>query len=159
MKDPVSLWSDIVYRFAGQSKCKSRRVGCAIVTPDQWLVGQGFNGAPVGSDCGTRPRCTRSGASPDGEAGKPLSGTNLDLALCARAEANAIGYAARTGIRTLGCTLYCTTRPCLECSKLIVAAGITEVVYFEEYRQGFTFDWAGDVLRMAGVNLRKETKR
>lgn len=133
MKNPMSLWHDIAYRFAEQSKCQTRKVGCIIVTPDQRLIGQGYNGAPAGSDCSNCRRCTRSVAKGGKPSKKPRSGTNLEAALCAHAEANAIGYAARSGIRTRDCTLYVTTRPCSECAKLIVAAGITEVVYFEDY--------------------------
>lgn len=128
MRDPEKLWREIAYRFAAQSKCVTRQVGCLIVTPDQRLVGQGYNGAPSGSDCSTCPRCSGSK--------KPGTGAKLNKAICAHAEANAIGYAARAGIRTDGCTLYCTTRPCLECTKLIIAAGIKKVVFYEDYEDG-----------------------
>ena len=125
MQNPEELWYDIAYRFARQSKCQTRKVGCIIVTPDEHMVGQGYNSAPKGSCCDACPRCTGSTL--------PRSGESLDLAICAHAEANALGYAARKGIAVEGCTLYCTTRPCLECAKLIVAAGIARVVYFEGY--------------------------
>lgn len=141
MRDPDKLWRDIAYRFAEQSKCCTRKVGCIIVTPDQRLIGQGYNGAPRGSDCSTCPRCT-SGSMPQ-------SGEGLELAICAHAEANAIGYAAQAGIKTQGCTLYCTTRPCLECAKLIVAAGIAHVVYYEGYTM--RGDPVTNLFKLAGV--------
>ena len=125
MQDPDALWYDIAYRFARQSKCQTRKVGCIIVTSDERMVGQGYNSAPKGSCCDDCPRCSGSTL--------PKPGESLEHALCAHAEANAIGYAARKGISVEGCTLYCTTRPCLECAKLIVAAGIARVVYFEGY--------------------------
>lgn len=141
MKNPERLWYDLAYRFAEQSKCRSRQVGCVIVSPDQRVVGQGYNGAPHGSVCADCPRCRGP---------IPASGTSLDLALCAHAEANAIGYAARRGTPLAGCTLYCTTKPCLECAKLIVAAGITKVVFYVDYVLD-NRDWAGEVLTNGGV--------
>lgn len=121
MKQPDKLWYDICYRYSQQSKCKSRQVGCVLVYEDR-CIGQGFNGAPEGSDCDQcrRARCTN----------KVLpSGTDLDDAICAHSEANLIGYCARHGVRTNGASLFCTTYPCHYCAGLIVAAGIKEVVY------------------------------
>ena len=46
---------------------------------------------------------------------------------------NAIAYAARNGVSTNGATLYCTLEPCANCQKMIVAAGITKVVYHRKY--------------------------
>lgn len=123
MKNPEKLWRDIAYRFAQQSKCKSRQVGAIIVTQDNHMIGQGYNGAPAGSDCGDCPRCYK----------KPESGTLLDRAICCHAEANAIAYAAKIGVSTKGCTLYSTLKPCLDCAKLIVGAGIDKVVYYSDY--------------------------
>ncbi|MDE7143317.1 MAG: hypothetical protein K2N76_00795, partial [Muribaculaceae bacterium] len=50
------------------------------------------------------------------------------------AEANAITKVARSNNSSEGATLYVTASPCLECSKLIIQAGIRRVVYHEEYR-------------------------
>lgn len=124
MRDPRQLWRDIAHRFAAQSKCRSRQVGCVIVTPDNRLIGQGYNGAPKGSSCDDCPRCNRKNRT---------SGKALDKAICTHAEANAIGFAAKCGISLEGCTMYTTTRPCLECAKLIVVSGLSAVVYFQDY--------------------------
>jgi len=148
MRDPNKLWRDITYRFAEQSKCRTRKVGCIIVSKDQRLIGQGYNGAPSGSSCDDCPRCNSSHV--------PKSGTALHKAICAHAEANAIGYAARKGIALDGCTLYCTTRPCSECAKLIVASGIRGVVYYEDYRQ--SPDQVADIFAQAGVTELLEGK-
>ena len=50
------------------------------------------------------------------------------------AEANAITKLARSSNNSDGSTLYVTAAPCIECSKLIIQAGIKRVVYGEEYR-------------------------
>jgi deoxycytidylate deaminase len=49
------------------------------------------------------------------------------------AEVNAVTQAARLGIPTEGATLYCNTRPCRTCFKVLISAGITEIVYRDEY--------------------------
>jgi dCMP deaminase len=125
MKDPQKLFKDLVFRFAEQSKCKSRQVG-AIIVKDGHLVAEGWNGAPSGSTCEQCPR-------PKCNGGLQSSGAGLDQAICCHAEANAIGNCAKRGITTHGASLYCTTFPCAECSKLIVAAGISQVVYSVKY--------------------------
>jgi len=50
------------------------------------------------------------------------------------AEANAITKVAKSNNSSEGSTLYITTSPCMECSKLIIQSGITRVVYEEKYR-------------------------
>jgi len=123
MRNPDKLFYDLSYRFADQSKCQTRHVGCVIVSENR-VIGQGYNSAPEGSDCGDCPRCMN---------GKPESGKDLEKAICTHSEANAIGYCARHGISTRNSKLYCTTMPCMECAKLIVAAGIIEVIYDKTY--------------------------
>jgi len=50
------------------------------------------------------------------------------------AEANAILFAAKNGIKIDGTKMYVTLSPCIECAKMIVQSGIKEVYYLEEYR-------------------------
>jgi len=50
------------------------------------------------------------------------------------AEANALAFAARQGISVAGATLYVTLAPCIDCARLLIAAGIRAVDYDEEYR-------------------------
>jgi len=50
------------------------------------------------------------------------------------AEQNVIAFCAKEGISTAGATLYVTTSPCKQCSKLIAQSGISRVVYFEKYK-------------------------
>ena len=49
------------------------------------------------------------------------------------AEQNALPQAARHGICVLGATLYCTTEPCVLCSKMLINAGIVRIVFQEPY--------------------------
>jgi len=144
MKNPIKLWKDICYRFAQQSKCQSRQVGCVIAQGNHFL-GQGYNSAPIGSNCEDCVRCNN----------KAAPGTQLDLAICAHAEANAIGYCAHYGVRTEDADIYCTTGPCLECAKLIIAAGIKNVYYFEKYEPIETVELVNKMFKNADVGFFK----
>lgn len=119
-----------------RSTCASRKVGAAI-TQDGEIVTTGYNGAPKG-----HPHCIDEGVgcflSADGRCIRSL-----------HAEQNAITQAAKGGKSTKGATLYCTHRPCDACANLIVAAGITRVVYLE----GDEDNWGIEVLRAAGVSV------
>ena len=67
------------------------------------------------------------------------------------AEANLILYATKCGIPTDGCSVYTTLSPCVECSKIMVVAGIKEVVYMDIYK-----DVSGlDYLIKCGVEVRQ----
>lgn len=146
MKNPDKFFYDLIMRIGQQSKCKGRQVGCLLVR-DEHIIGQGYNGAPIGTSCEDcpRPRCKGMDA--------PV-GASLDQAICAHAEANGIGFCARHGISTLGATVYLPIFPCTECAKLIVAAGIKEVVYEHGYTE--TNDrWANFILTNAKISIRK----
>lgn len=142
MKNPDQLWLDLVNRYAEQSKCHSRQVGAILVDAKNHCFGQGYNSAPYGSVTDTCNRCY--GEQTCG------SGQSLDQALCSHAEANAIGNAARSGRSTDGATLYCTTFPCAECAKLIVSAGIVQVVYRDPYNSPIT----AQIFNNANVKMR-----
>jgi dCMP deaminase len=100
--------------WAKNSYCKRRQVG-ALIVKDKMIISDGFNGTPEGfeNDC-------------EDEAG-------LTKSYVLHAEANAITKVAKSGNNSLGATLYVTTSPCIECSKLIIQAGIKRVVYLEKY--------------------------
>lgn len=104
----------IAWIFAGQSYCKRRQVG-AVLVKDNRILATGYNG-------------TLSGRKNDCEE----DGVTLQEVL--HAEQNVIAFAAKNGIPMDGCTLYVTTNPCQDCAKLLVQAGIKEVVYQEVYR-------------------------
>lgn len=143
MKDPDSLWLDIVNRFAKQSRCITRQVGAILVDKHNHLFGQGWNSAPVGSDTASCPRCSAKV--------KPMSGSRLDLAICVHAEINCIANAAKAGRSTEGATIYCTTFPCAECAKAIVTAGIHSVVYNHPYNSPLAIT----IFKNAGVLTRR----
>lgn len=64
------------------------------------------------------------------------------------AEMEALLSCARNGISTRGATLYCTTFPCHNCAKHIIAAGITRVVYIEPYPKSKAREFHADSMEM-----------
>ncbi|HQN05801.1 MAG TPA: deaminase, partial [Anaerolineaceae bacterium] len=66
------------------------------------------------------------------------------------AETNAIIQAALHGVSTRGCTCYVTHFPCINCTKALINAGITRLVYHVAYRQD---ENALEFLRTANIEL------
>lgn len=128
MKNRPQFYVDLINRIAEQSECKSRKVG-AIIVKNSSVFGEGWNSPP--SKC--KPEDCERCNSPEHKSGK-----DLHLALCAHAEANLIATCAKEGRDTDGAQMWCTTKPCAECAKLIVRSGITEVYYIHEYDSPMT---------------------
>ena len=134
----------IAQMAALRSNCMKRKVA-AVIVRDRRIVSTGYNGTPRGvTNCneGGCPRC--NSLTP--------SGTKLGECLCSHAEENAIVQAAYHGISVCGATIYSTFSPCLICTKMIINAGITEVVYDLDYPLN---DSAEVLLKEAGVTARR----
>ncbi len=101
--------------WAENSYCERRRVG-ALIVKDKMIISDGFNGTPAGF----RNIC-------EDEDGKTYP-------YVLHAEANAITKVAKSNNSSEGATMYVTTSPCIECSKLIIQSGIKRLVYSENYR-------------------------
>ena len=114
--------------WAENSYCRRRKVG-AIIVRDSMIISDGFNGTPSGFE----------------NVCEDESGQTQPYVL--HAEANAITKVARSNNSSEGSTLYITASPCLECSKLIIQAGIRRVVFNDLYRLTDGID----LLRRAGV--------
>ena len=123
-----AYFMDIAHVVARRSNCLKRKVA-AVVVRDKRIITTGYNGTPRGAR-----NCNEGGCPRCGDIAP--SGTSLDDCLCCHAEENAIVQAAFHGIRVRDATLYCTLSPCLHCTKLIVNAGIAEVVYNADYPLG-----------------------
>lgn len=74
------------------------------------------------------------------------------------AEMEALLSCARCGISTVGTTLYCTTFPCHNCAKHIVAAGLERVVYVEPYPKSKALEFHEDSITSGG-NVAVQGKR
>ncbi len=116
--------------WAENSYCIRRQVG-ALMVKDQRIISDGYNGTPSGFE---------NVCEDENNVSKPY---------VLHAEANAISKVARSHNSSDGATLYVTASPCIECSKLIIQAGIRRVVYGELYRltEGI------DLLKRAGIEV------
>ncbi len=121
-----AYFMEIARVVKSRSNCRRRDVA-AVITRDHRIVSTGYNGTPTGIRNCFEGGCARC-------AGDSASGENLGECICAHAEENAILQAAHYGVALSGATLYCTESPCLICAKMIISAGIREVVYENEYR-------------------------
>ena len=107
-----------------RADCLRRHVG-AVLVKDDHIISTGYNGTPRHTrHCseGGCPRCASSAQS----------GLNLGQCLCVHAEVNAVVLAAKYGVSADGAMLYTTLHPCIDCTKLLIQAGVA-VVYYEQY--------------------------
>jgi len=113
-----------------RATCLRRKVG-AVVVKDRHILSTGYNGAPKNVRHCASAGCIRS------ELNIP-SGQRHELCRGLHAEQNAIIQAALYGISLDGSTLYCTNLPCSICAKMIINAGIKNVVASEGYPDKMT---------------------
>jgi len=121
----AQVWSENSY-------CVRRKVG-ALIVKDKMIISDGYNGTPAGFEnvC-------------ENELGQTKS-------YVLHAEANAITKVAKSNNSSEGATLYVTDAPCMECSKLIIQAGIRRVVYNKDYRNTEGLE----LLERAGIEICK----
>ena len=135
-----TMFMDIAQILAERSTCARAQVG-AVLVRDNRIITTGYAGAPSGMTHCLDAGCDLQSHLPEGD---------QHCLRTVHAEANVIAFAARYGIQTDGATLYCTHRPCENCAKLLINAGIKKVIYLHEYG-----DPAGlDLLVKAEVKVR-----
>lgn len=118
----AKIWSENSY-------CVRRKVG-ALIVRDNMIISDGYNGTPSGF-----PNICED--------------NNVTFPYVLHAEANAITKVARSNNSSHNSTLYVTASPCMECSKLIIQAGIKRVVFSDLYR----IQDGLDLLRRAGIEI------
>ncbi len=116
--------------WAENSYCQRRKVG-ALVVKNKMIISDGYNGTPSGFE----NQCEDE--------------NNVTKSYVLHAEANAITKLARSNNNSENATLYVTASPCIECSKLIIQAGIKRVVYGEKYR----LEDGINLLKKAGIEV------
>ena len=129
-----AYFMDITLQVARRSTCDRARVG-ALIVKDKRILTTGYNGSPAGL-----PHCD--------EIGHLMIGGHCVRAL--HAEQNAIIQAALHGVSVAGGTMYVTHQPCLTCAKMIINAGIKEVVIKGDYPDRMS----KDLLKEATVKVR-----
>lgn len=134
----ISSYSQMAKVWSQNSYCVRRRVG-ALIVKDKMIISDGFNGTPSGFDnCCEIEVPMHSYKSENGhltidenDHSKVMLKTRPEVL---HAESNAITKCAKYGRSTDGADLYVTCSPCLECSKLIIQAGIKRVRFTELYK-------------------------
>ncbi|MDX9993568.1 MAG: cytidine/deoxycytidylate deaminase family protein [Anaerolineales bacterium] len=113
-----SYFMKIASAVSERSTCDRAFVGCLLVR-DKRILTSGFNGSPAGQE-----HCDEAGhLIVEGHCVRTI-----------HAETNAIIQAALHGVSTKGATCYVTHFPCINCTKVLINAGITRIVYGEAYR-------------------------
>ena len=127
-------WDDyfknIVQVTSTRSPCERLQVGCLFVKNNR-IVSQGYNGFLPGAPHESIMR--------DGHE----QGT-------VHAEQNAVSDCARRGASCEGCTVYITHYPCVICTRIMLAAGIKEIKYIDDYKNDELVERFCD---LANVNL------
>ena len=122
MRPPLGeVWMSLAYIMSLRSTCARRQVGAVIVDSNNYILSTGYNGQPAGFEHCIDKNC--AGAS-------CKSGEGLELCEALHAEQNAI---ARLKEPFNAKAIYCTTAPCIACTKLILATSIEDVYAVDDY--------------------------
>lgn len=138
-----SYFMSVAFLSAMRSKDPSTQVGACIVSPDNKIVGIGYNGFPHGCSDDTLPWAREA-----------PNWLDTKYPYVCHAELNAILNKNVSDLRS--CRIYVALFPCNECSKLIVQSGIKEVVYLgDKYKHTPTMIASRRILEMAGLSVRQ----
>ncbi len=135
---------DMTKLTSTRSSCLRRHVG-AVLVKNTRVIATGYNGAPTGVTHCEVTGCLRQKLNVP-------SGERHELCRGLHAEQNAIIQAALYGISTEGTTIYCTTKPCSICTKMIINAKIAKIVYEEYYEDSL----ADELLRDTDILILDE---
>ena len=132
---------NIAFMVAERSTCLRRKVG-AIAVKDKRILATGYNGAPAAV-----PHCSETGCLRE-QRGIP-SGERHEICRGLHAEQNVIIQAAVHSAQIHGAAIYCTTHPCVMCTKMLINCGITSIYYAESYPDPLS----AQLLNEAGVKV------
>ena len=148
-EDNRPSWDEYFMKMANdvatRTTCLRRGVG-AVIVKDRRILATGYNGVPTGL-----PHCSETGCLRE-QLGVP-SGQRHEICRGLHAEQNAIIQAARYGINIAGATIYVNTQPCVVCAKMLINAGITEIVYQNPYPD----ELSQELLAESGILVREYT--
>ena len=132
----------LAHEVATRTTCVRRAVG-AVIVKDRRILATGYNGVPTGLRHCAEVGCLRQQLG-------IRSGQRQEICRGLHAEQNAIIQAARYGTNIMGASIYVTTQPCVTCAKMIINAGIEEIVYQNPYPDELSMS----MLEEAGIKLR-----
>ncbi|MFA6384072.1 MAG: cytidine/deoxycytidylate deaminase family protein [Candidatus Omnitrophota bacterium] len=133
----------IAHLVSQRATCLRRRVG-AVIVKDKRMLATGYNGAPSGLSHCFEIGCLRDKL-------KIPSGQRHELCRGLHGEQNAIIQASLYGISVKGSTIYVTNQPCVICAKMLINAGVVEIVIADRYPDTMAMDF----LKEAGIKVRK----
>jgi dCMP deaminase len=143
--DPRPTWDQYfmsIAKFAStRSTCLRRKVG-AVIVKNKRILSTGYNGAPRGLQHCLEVGCLR-------EKLNIKSGERHELCRAIHAEQNAVIQAAVSGVSIENADIYCTTFPCVLCSKIIINAGIKKITVIE----GYPDELSRQMLDEAGIEV------
>ena len=133
---------DLAKHISEWSKDPSTKVGCIVVGEDREIRSTGFNGFPRGIE----------------DKQERLEDREQKYPMICHAEENAIMHAARIGISLKGTMAYVTWPPCSRCTRSLIQAGVSEVIYPKDLeipeRWQKDFDVASSMMKEAGIIVR-----
>ena len=141
-----TYFMQIAHLVAERSTCLRRKVG-AVLVKDRRILATGYNGAPSGLAHCEETGCLRQKYNIP-------AGQRHELCRGLHAEQNAIIQAALYGISIKNATLFCTHFPCSICIKMLINAGIKEIIYEE----GYPDPLAEQILKESNIKLTKLDK-
>ena len=119
----IQLFLSVANSFAGESHCRSNKVGC-VIAKDERIIATGYNGTVAGTE-----NCSEHfGESFEREKHHEWA-NKYEI----HAEMNALMFAVKNGISVEGASLFSTLQPCMHCMKNILQAGIREVYFLRAY--------------------------
>lgn len=127
---------------ATRTTCLRRAVG-AIIVKEKRILATGYNGVPTGLRHCSVAGCLREKLSVP-------SGQRHEICRGLHAEQNALLQAARYGIDIEGSSIYITTQPCVVCAKMLINAGISEIIY----RNPYPDELAMELLNESNIKIR-----
>ncbi|MBZ0273894.1 dCMP deaminase family protein [bacterium] len=131
-----TYFMDIAQAVSTRATCDRLKVG-AVIVKDHRILTTGYNGSLPGS-----PHCDEVGhLVKDGHCVRTI-----------HAEQNAVLQAARFGISLSDATCYCTFKPCLQCLKALLGAGVTRIIFGEIYGNEKSYFGEEDILKGFGKN-------
>ena len=145
-KKPRPGWDEYFLSIANlvshRSTCLRRKVG-AVLVKNKRILSTGYNGAPSNIKHCEKTGCMRKDFNiPSGERHELCRGLH--------AEQNALLQAALHGVSVEGAKMYATTQPCIICAKMLINAGIKEIVISGRYPDKL----ARDFLKEAKIKVR-----
>lgn len=134
---------DIARLVATRSTCLRRQVG-ALLVKERRILATGYNGTPIKISHCSEAGCLRERLG-------IASGERHELCRGLHAEQNVLLQAALYGISFRDSVLYCTHQPCIICAKMLINAGVREVVI----ANGYPDELAKEFFKEARITVRK----